>query len=110
MPFQKGHKLANGGPRKGAGRKKGLAKQLEQEFIKQKEVEAEFGFAFNANAQRDDELDKRLRLYAAGVVMDRIWGKPKEKNEQSGELVIRIVREERSNDTVADAASGASTD
>lgn len=104
MGFAKGHKLAKGGARPGAGRKKSLAKQLEAEFIKDKENEAEFGFALFVREMHNARNSRKFRLYAANMVMDRVWGKPKEKNEQSGELVIRIVRDEGNSDTSAETA------
>lgn len=98
--------MGRGGARKGAGRKPGAFTLLRNRVEAERVDDAEYAFTLYASVMRDDKQPLELRLECADWVENRVLGKPKEKQEQSGEMVIRIVRE-GSKPIPPDAAPGA---
>ena len=84
-----------GGKRKGAGRKTNLVRAIRELALEEAEGDAQYALGLMVNIMRDEEQPIERRMAAGTIVMDRKWGKPAQtnKNEESGELIIRVVRD-----------------
>lgn len=79
-----------GGARPGAGRKPTAANQL-KEKLGDYAQDALAAFKFCSALMQDESAEKSIRLAAAREVMDRLWGKPQQKLEHSGEVSGRLI-------------------
>ncbi len=96
----------------GGGRKPSAFTLLKRRIEAEKIDDAEYAFALYAQTMRDETKPLGLRLECASWVANRVLGTPKAHNEtdHAGELVIRVIRDARSRDYPADAASRAGKD
>lgn len=85
--------------RPGAGRKPKAFTVLKNRIEAERADDAEYAFALYASVMRDDKQLLPLRLQCAAEIMDRVLGKPTQKNELAGkdgaELVIRYINDWR---------------
>lgn len=92
----------HGGRRPGAGRPKGStgSKSL-RTIIREKAIEeagddAKYALGLFVDSARDEKLELAMRLMCGKEVMDRVWGKPTQRQEHSGldgaPLAIHFVR------------------
>lgn len=101
MAFQKGNHFAKGGARKGAGPKKSKFKMLRERIELEKRTDAEYAFALFVSVMRSEKESLDLRLDCSREIMNRVLGKPRERTESSGGLIIKIVREDYRAETAA---------
>ena len=94
---------------KGGGRKKAAATLLREQYLQQQEQHARNAFEFHIETMNDDDVERALRLQAAKEVMRRVWG-DKAETVVSGDVLIRVIREQRNFNQVADSASSAAAD
>lgn len=78
--------MPRGGPGKkrkpGGGRKPGVAKALQREYIADKQDEAERAFAYVSDVARGHiKKPSAARVVACEIVMNRVWGKPHQSVE-----------------------------
>ena len=103
-----------GGARPGSGRKKKLTTQIRELTIDQANGDAQYALGLMAVIMRDESQPMERRMAAGTVLMDRVWGKPAQtnKNEESGELVIRVERVPYGNkqDPITNTARGSAED
>jgi hypothetical protein len=78
MGFEKGNQSARGGPRAGAGRKKKASTLLREKFLKAQHREAQYAFGLLVKTLHDGRKEIELRVKCAELVMDRVYGKPKQ--------------------------------
>lgn len=100
-----GERPNSGGKRPNAGRKKSLAKQVEAKAIEQAAGDAEYALGLNIAWMRDSNLPIDFRKECADTVMDRVWGKATQRNqnEQLGAVDIHVVWDDE--DPLANVAS-----
>ena len=79
-----------GGKRAGAGRKPLPATQLKERLADYADDSLR-AFKFCVAMMDDESVENALRLSAAREVMDRLWGKPKQQLEHSGEVQGRLI-------------------
>ncbi len=81
-----------GGKRPGAGRKPKLSTIIRAQRIEEANGEADWAFGFFVACMHDEDLPLPFRKECAVEVYDRVRGKATQtnKNEQSGELIIRV--------------------
>lgn len=83
--------MARGGYRPGAGQKKSEARKLKEQSIRENHGEAERSLRFLIEVRDNRHEPTSLRVTAATLLMDRIWGKAKESVEHSGNVGCRMV-------------------
>jgi hypothetical protein len=98
-----------GGKRPGAGRKPNAAKAILAKTIEEAGEDAKAALGLLVMFYNDPNADPRLRRDCANDVMDRVWGKPTQRNENenSGEMIIRVVYDDPETDTPTPSAHGA---
>lgn len=79
-----------GGARPGSGRKPLAATKL-KETIADYAPAALDALKLCMKFMNDEGLEPSIRLSASREIMDRVWGKPQQKTELSGEVGGRIV-------------------
>lgn len=84
----------NGGHRLGAGRKRTPYKNLQTRLEAEKAADAEYGLSLFVAVMRDVTQPISLRLQCAEKVQDRVLGKSKERQEQSGNVILRVIYED----------------
>lgn len=72
------------GPRKTLGRPTSAATELRKRLIDEHEEEARYALGYLCEVMRDKKEPTRIRIQAAEMVMDQIWGKPKQRLEHTG--------------------------
>jgi len=92
MGLRKGQNNGNHGKKGASGRKPSAFTLLKRRIESEKSDDAEYAFALYSQVMRDDTQPMELRLNCGDWIANRVLGKPKDRTEQSGELVIRIVR------------------
>ena len=90
MAAPKGNKFGPGGARPGSGRKPEAVTRLKQS-LSEYVGEAMESFRFCVRLRDDESAEKALRLAAAKEIMDRVFGKPTQGVDVSGEVTGRIV-------------------
>lgn len=70
-----------GGARKNAGRKPGLAKQIEAKAIEEAGEDARYALGLIVSWMRDDKMPPDFRKECADTVMDRVWGKAVQRGD-----------------------------
>ena len=98
-----------GGRRPGAGRKPKLTTVIRELSIDQANGDAQYALGLLASFMRDEKLDPRLRRECANDVMERVWGKATQtnRNENSGEMVIRVIYDDAETDPPSPSSCGA---
>ena len=81
----------NGGARPGAGRKKKASTILKEQSIRENQGEAEKCLQFLISVRDGIHEPTNIRIAAADMLLDRIWGKPKQAVQHSGEMSCRMV-------------------
>jgi len=81
-----------GGLRDGAGGKMKMETILKRLAIKDAEGEAEKSMQFLVNFRDNPQVPPNVRLAAATVLMDRVWGKPNQSIEHRGGSRLVIIR------------------
>jgi len=94
----------NHGAKGRSGRRPKAFTILKQRIEQEKQDDAEFAFTLYASVMRDETQPMELRLDCGDWISNRVMGKPKEKQERTGEMVIKIVRD---NSSVANFAPSA---
>lgn len=106
-PFEKGHKLAKGGARKGAGRKPNWYKALAEKLIREKKllprladmaagapiVKKQIIVGEGKDAKRitlKSAADAGTQVYAADKLFDRAWGKAAQEVQHTGKEGVDI--------------------
>lgn len=89
MALKNGNKGANGGARKGAGRKPKAYTLLKRRLEAEKVEEAEKSIDFYIQVRDNPNESTALRLEAATLILDRVLGKAKEHKELSGEVTVK---------------------
>lgn len=74
--------MTSGGSRVGAGRKPKFAVQLARQALTNRHDAATYALDLFIGVMADEQLDIVLRLKCGEVVMDRVWGKPKNVGDQ----------------------------
>jgi hypothetical protein len=77
--------MPRGGKRAGAGRKKKLTTLIRERAIEEAGEDAEYALGLLVAFARDGELDVALRRDCANDIMDRVWGKPTQRQELTGD-------------------------
>jgi len=79
--------MANGwgGKRAGAGRKKAKDTIVRDKALKAAEADAEYALGLVIGYMRNTTVPRSFRRACAVIVMDRVWGKPTQHREISGE-------------------------
>jgi len=101
MRFQKGHKFAKGGARKGSGRKPAPRTELGRLALDNLEEEAEKSIRFLVNVRNSSKHNIGVRVLCAMNLVDRRFGKPRQSHEVKGGMtlkadeLIEILQEER---------------
>lgn len=100
----------HGGARSGAGRKPKAVTNMRRQALEAAGADAERAFAFVIDRMEDPKAGDAVRLACAQIIMDRVWGKPTQRNEnnESGELLVRVVYEDDNSQTGTAAPSPAS--
>lgn len=80
----------NGGARPGAGRKKKFTTILREIEIEQAHGEAKKSLDFCIQMRDNEEAAEAIRIEASKVVMDRIWGKPKQAVDVNGSIGLNV--------------------
>ena len=98
-----------GGKRPGAGRKPNAAKAILAKTIEEAGEDAKAALGLLVMFYNDADLDPRLRRDCANDVLDRVWGKATQtnKNENSGEMVIRVFYDDAETDPPSTSSCGA---
>lgn len=78
-----------GGKKGRSGRKVKAFTLLKQRIEAEKQDDAEYAFALYAAVMRDETQPIELRLDCSDWVSNRVLGKPKERQEISGDLGIK---------------------
>jgi hypothetical protein len=99
MAFEKGHKLAPGGKRAGAGRKTTAATKLKRTLADQKIAEANYAFSLlcaymRARPKRGEPESlarAEFRKACAVEVMDRVLGRSVQQVAQTGEVKVLVM-------------------
>lgn len=100
-------KVGNSGGKKGrSGRRNSAATLLREEFLRQQENHAQDAFALHVQVMNDEKRRMDMRLAAAREIMRRVWG-DKAETVVSGDVVIRVIREQRDINPAAHSASEA---
>ena len=73
-----------GGKRRGSGRKPKLTTEIRELALEQAGGDAEYALGLVVNIMRDEDQPIDRRMAASLVVMDRVWGKPTQREEVSG--------------------------
>lgn len=98
----------HGGPRPNSGRKSKAIAALRDSFVADKQGCAEYAFKLYDQTLRDESAPLDLRLECGQEVMNRVWGRPKQAIEHSGEdggpILIEFVNDWRGQP--ADGAEG----
>lgn len=87
-----------GGHREGAGRKPKQITEIRGMAIADALDHAKYALALFVDFMQNESLDRRFRSECAREVMDRVWGKPLQHNENTGDTTL-TVRYDRTNDT-----------
>lgn len=92
--LKNGVKRAPGGKRAGAGRKPAAATVARDKFLAAQNRSAEAAFRLVVRMMRDSKVVAPVRLAAATLVMERVWGKPSQPIDGAltGDLVVRFGR------------------
>jgi hypothetical protein len=84
-----------GGARPGSGRKPNAARAILAKTIAEAGEDAKAALGLLVAFVKDPSLDPRLRRDCANDVMDRVWGKPTQRNEvtgaEGGAIIVRTV-------------------
>lgn len=93
MPKSSGisRKNKHGGKRAGAGKKPQAFTVLKRRLEAERISDAEYAFALYASVMRDETQNLALRLQCGDWISNRVLGKPKEPNEHTGEVILRVV-------------------
>lgn len=78
----------HGGSRPGAGRKQSAITVLKGKAIEEAHDDAKYALALFVDFMQNKRLPKRFRADCAREVMDRVWGKAKQTNENRNETKI----------------------
>ncbi len=73
-----------GGARRGAGRKPKLVTAIREKAIEDANDDAKYALGLIIGYMRDDCMLPNFRKGCAEIVMDRVWGKPTQRNEHTG--------------------------
>ncbi len=85
--FKRRNRFGRGGARQGAGRPASMRTKLKRLAIAAAEGEAEKSLQFVVQVRDNGSASFTARLEAAKIVMDRVWGKPRQTNEIKGGVV-----------------------
>ena len=82
-----------GGSRRGAGRKKKTVTLVRELVLSEADKDAQYALGLLVQYLRDEDQDDKFRYACATEVMDRVWGKPTQRQEgevkHSGEVILR---------------------
>lgn len=81
------------GVRGKSGRKPGAYTQLRRRIETERVDDAEYGFALYVGVMRNEDEELPVRLSAADWVVRQVVGNPKNRDNVTGEVLVRIIRE-----------------
>lgn len=86
--------MPRGGRRPGAGRKRKEVVEHRESTLEERLAAAGRALDLHIKVMDSEKVDLRLRLDAAREVMDRIWGKPTQRQEIEADepVVIEIIK------------------
>ena len=82
-----------GGARRGAGRKPKEITEIRNKALVDASEDAAYALGYIISLLQDDKTPKGLRADCAKEVMDRVWGKATQRNENVNEGDVNLVIE-----------------
>lgn len=95
----------HGGARPNAGRKPGPISKIRAKSLADASEDAKYALGLFTRVMRDTDQPIELRIACSREVMDRVWGKPTQKQQITGAddaaltIVIEHVRSNQDQDT-----------
>lgn len=81
--------MAWGGKRRGAGRRSKIENSIKAQILAEASAEAEYALGVPVAYMHNENMEPSFRLACAQVVMDRVWGKPAQRQDMQGSLTLK---------------------